>query len=525
MQQPGAVISLRNITKRFPGVIANDNVSLDIRAGEIHVLLGENGAGKSTLIGLLSGMQQPDDGKIIVDGKPTRIRSPRHALSLGIGTVFQHRMLVPVLTVAENLLLGNAWWRRPRRFGIRERFEKVCADFGIKIDLDTETSALSLGEQQQVEIIRAVWRGGRVIILDEPTAMLTQQGIAQLGMIMRRMKESGAAVIFITHHLSEALEFGDRISVLRQGRVAGELECNELRAMSKGLAINRIVGLMFGEMSSEVMSDSPKRATRPKASGQPRLSVGALSVRGPQGRLLVDNISFEVMPGEVFGIAGVDGNGQTHLAQAIAGQISAQGIIALDGVDLVTLGVSKRHRLGIRYLTDDRLGEGVVGSLPVSINLLLKRIGADPFWSLGIKRGRLINRHADTLIQEFDIRTPSGATPIGRLSGGNIQKALLARELDRGAVLVVYNKSSHGLDLRTTAVLHRRIVDDAAAGLGTILISTDLDEVLGLSDRIGVMVRGHMTGIIENGPDARLQVGTLMTGASVTGLLAHAART
>jgi len=525
MQQPGAVISLRNITKRFPGVIANDNVSLDIRAGEIHVLLGENGAGKSTLIGLLSGMQQPDDGKIIVDGKPTRIRSPRHALSLGIGTVFQHRMLVPVLTVAENLLLGNAWWRRPRRLGVRERFEKVCADFGIKIDLDTETSALSLGEQQQVEIIRAVWRGGRVIILDEPTAMLTQQGIAQLGMIMRRMKESGAAVVFITHHLSEALEFGDRISVLRQGRVAGELECNELRAMSKGLAINRIVGLMFGEMSSEVMSDSPKRATKPQAYGQPRLSVGALSVRGPQGRLLVDSISFEVMPGEIFGIAGVDGNGQTHLAQAIAGQISAQGIIALDGVDLVTLGVSKRHRLGIRYLTDDRLGEGVVGSLPVSINLLLKRIGADPFWSLGIKRGKLVKRHADTLIQEFDIRTPSGATPIGRLSGGNIQKTLLARELDSGAVLVVYNKSSHGLDLRTTALLHRRIVDDAAAGLGTILISTDLDEVLELSDRIGVMVRGHMTGVIENGPDARLQVGTLMTGASVTGLVAHAART
>jgi len=470
-----AIISFAKVTKRFPGVVANDEVSLDFRPGEVHALLGENGA-----------------------GNPTLIESPRHALSLGIGTVFQHRMLVPTLSVAENLVLGGPWWKKPGVAEIRSRFAKSCADFGIEIDIDARTGSLSLGEQQQVEIIRALWRGGKVIVLDEPTAMLTPKGIEELGQMMLSMKSQGIAVIFITHHLDEALDFGDRISVLRRGRVAGEMTSGEIRGLPRQQALDRVVHMMFGE--------SPKTAPgEARARYQPniddarerRVEVVKLTVRAPQGHLLVDGVTFDVRPGEIFGIAGVDGNGQTPLAEAIAGQIAAEGGVVLEG----------REVSG-----DDRLGEGTVATMPISPNLLLKEIGRPPYWRGGFVRQREIDGHAERLVREFDVRTPSIRTPIGRLSGGNIQKVLLARELSGAAKLIIYNKPTHGLDLRNIETTRRRIVESAATGLPTILISTDLDEVLELSDRIGVMVRGRMVGIVENGPVARHQVGALMTG-------------
>jgi general nucleoside transport system ATP-binding protein len=512
LSKDDAIISFRKITKRFPGVIANDEVSLDFRPGEVHALLGENGAGKSTLIGMLAGHQQPDAGEIYIEGKQLRIESPRHALQMGIGTVYQHRMLVPTLTVAENLLLGGDWWKKPGVVEIRERFEKSCRDFGIAIDIDARTGDLSLGEQQQVEIIRALWRGGKVIVLDEPTAMLTPKGIEELGQMMMRMRSQGIAVVFITHHLNEAFDFGNRISVLRHGRVAGEMTSEEMHGLPRQQALSRVIQMMFGE--------SPKNSTegnviRPSFQGDvgpsKRFVVAQLGVRTPQGHALVEDISFDVRPGEIFGIAGVDGNGQTPLAEAIAGQIPSEGAVVLDGKEILGT-VATRYRAGIRYATDDRLGEGTVGAMPISLNLLLKEIGRPPFWRRGFVRRKMIDEYAEKLMREFDVRAPSSKTPIGRLSGGNIQKVLLARELSGPAKLIIYNKPTHGLDLRNIEATRQRILDSAAAGLPTILISTDLDEVLALSDRIGVMVRGRMTGIIENGEAARRQVGALMTG-------------
>ena len=498
------IIVLDGVTKRFPGVTANDAVSLAIRAGEVHVLLGENGAGKSTLIDILSGLQQPDGGRILVDGAVTAITSPRHALALGIGTVFQHSMLVPSLTVAENLLLGGPWWQRPRISGLRARASGLGASLGMPIDLDAPTAGLSLGERQQVEILRALLRGSRVLILDEATSMLDPQGTEDLGALMRRLADSGLAIVFITHKLKEAVAFADRISVLKLGRKVGEIAPEQLKSHSAPEIIARIVELMFGKRSG----DPETAVKRRPAHGMPALlQVRDLRIGGLAG------ISFDIGRGEVLGIAGIDGNGQKQLAEALSGQLPADGgSILLDGVELSGLGVGQRRALGLRYLTGDRLGEGIVGAFPVAINFLLKDVGAEPYWKHGIERRAAIDTRAAELIRQFDVRTPSLTTPAGHLSGGNIQKLLLARELADGARLVIFNKPAHGLDLANTLAVRQRIKDLAAQGVGVLLISTDLEELLALSDRVAVMAGGALAGIVENADEARTRVGRLMTG-------------
>jgi simple sugar transport system ATP-binding protein len=513
---PAAIpVAVRGVTKRFPGVLANDDVSFAIHAGEVHVLLGENGAGKSTLIGLLAGMQQPDSGTILIDGKPVRIGSPRHALRLGIGTVFQHNMLVPTLTVAENLLLGGAWWRRPRRRALDARLRETGAAFGIAVDPDAVVGGLSLGEQQQIEIVRALWRGGRVIVLDEPTAMLTPRGIEELGGMMRRLARGGIGVVFITHKLMEALDYGDRVTVLRLGRVVGEMTPDETRGLDRAAATRRIVDMMFGAGEPRAAATVAARETAapsPDAASPPRVDA-LLEVEGL--RLAdVRDVSFSVAAGEILAIAGIDGNGQKPLAEAIAGQRPAAGRVRLGGRDLSRLGVGGRRRAGLRYVTDDRLGEGIAASMPVSLNLLLKQIGEAPFWRRGVIRPAAIAAHARALMRLFDIRAPSVATPIGRLSGGNIQKAVLARELTGGARAVIYSKPTHGLDVRNIAAARARIRDEARAGVATLLISTDLEEVLEIAHRIAVMTRGRLAGIVANGPGAREAVGRLLVGAA-----------
>ncbi|GAB5468720.1 MAG: ABC transporter ATP-binding protein [Rhodospirillales bacterium] len=521
--QAVAALAIDKLTKRFPGVLANDAISLTIRAGEVHVLLGENGAGKSTLIAMLAGMQQPDDGSIQVAGKPVRIGSPRESLSLGIGTVFQHGLLVPSLTVIENLMLGGPWWRRLNRRPALARFEELAALLGIAIDPDSEVGRLSLGQQQQVEIMRALWRGSRVLILDEPTSMLTPRGVEDLGRVMARLKQTGTAIVFITHKLNEAYAFGDRISVLRLGRLVGALPPDQLNAMSEGEVTEAVIRLMFGELEghrrdAQTLLGRGRHGDRQgQASGPPLLRAEELTTLAARGECPLRGISLSLRPGEVLGIAGVDGNGQKHLAEVLAGQRKLErGRITIDGQEVAEKGVATRRQLGLRYITDERLGEGTVGAFSVAINLVMKETGRAPLWSAGLTRWGRIHAQARDQIERHDVRTPSERTPIAKLSGGNIQKVLLARELTEGAArIVIFNKPTYGLDLQNIRLARDRILEGADAGLATLVISTELDELLEVSDRIGVLFQGRLAGIVENEPGAERRIGLLMTGGEL----------
>ena len=521
--------ALRHITKRFPGITALDRVSLEFRSGEIHVLLGENGAGKSTLVSLLAGMQQPDEGEILIGGAPAVIDSPRRSMDLGIGSVFQRVLLVPSLTVIENLMLGGSWLKTLARAAALRRFEELSALLGIRIDPGAPLSGLSLGEQQQVEIMRALWRDEKLLLLDEPTSMLTPQGVADLGRMMRRLRDKGVALILITHKLLEAFAFGDRISVLRLGAVAGDIGPERLSTMSEAERTETVIRMMFGgeagmaaaaERGHEdelaiLLGRKLRRANTVDRSKPSTLAARALSTAPDFAETPLREVSFELWAGEVLGIAGVDGNGQKHLAEALAGQRPVRhGRIELGVTDITRGRVPQRRQRGVRYVTDDRLGEGTVGTFSVATNLVLKEIGVFPYWRRGISNWPLIYRSAREQIERNDIRTPSELTPVGKLSGGNVQKVLLARELDADANVAILNKPTYGLDLHNQRLALDWIVAAAARGVAVIVISTDLDELLEISDRIGVMFQGHLAGIVDNDDGAADKIRRLMTGAA-----------
>ncbi len=410
-------VELIDITKAFPGVIANDHISLAAMPGEVLCLLGENGAGKSTLMSIISGLYQPDSGRIRVAGREVRIDSPRHGRELGVGMVYQHLSLIPTLTVLENLMMGANPGLVLDRAAARARLADLASALGVQVDPDVRAGSLALGQQQHIEIIKALWSGSRVLILDEPTSMLTPQGAAELQGVLRGLKAEGLAIIFITHKLHEAIEIGDRVVVLKLGRVVGELGPADLEASSPHELQERIITMMFGEAhapDADIAELRDPAVTAVRAGhGVRRTIAGTAWECPPQARTGSTGSSTSrstVHGGEVVGVAGIDGNGQGALAEVIAGQRRpSAGDIRLAGASITRTTVSARQRMGLRYVTDDRLGEGVVSGWPLSINLVLKRIGQQPYWVRGTVDRTAIDTTARGLIEEFDIRTPFAA--------------------------------------------------------------------------------------------------------------------
>lgn len=507
---------MRSICKRFGPVLANDNVDLTLWPGEIHAVLGENGAGKTTLMNILSGMYQPDSGQILLDGAPAIIRTPIDALEQGIGTVYQHFTLVPNLSVIENVVLGTRTGFRLDLGASQTRLQTLLNDFDLNATPETEVRHLSLGQRQRIEIIKVLFRGTRVLLLDEPTSVLTPVEVEGLFAILRRLREQNVAVVIITHKLDEALDLSDRITVLRQGRNVGALDPGDLAAADREHSRLRIVEMMFG--GSPVAAASGSTIASAATPGATLLSLRNITAVGDRGAAAVRNLSLDLHRGEVFGIAGVDGNGQKELGEVIAGQRrTSSGDLLIAGRTMTNQGVSALSRAGIGYVTDDRLGEGSVPGKSVAENAVLKTIGLRPFSRKFWLDRKSIDRHAAELIQQFDVRTPSSSTPLTLLSGGNIQKLLLARELAMKPKVLVCNKPTYGLDIRTAQFVLRTLREQANDGNTVLLISSELDELLDVSDRLGVMYNGELVAIFERGDFDVEQIGQLMlTGRRTT---------
>jgi ABC-type uncharacterized transport system ATPase subunit len=515
-EQP--LVELRGITKAFPGVVANDRIDLAVYPGEVHALLGENGAGKSTLISILAGMYRPDAGKITIDGRPREIDSPRTAIGLGIGTVYQHLTLVPTLSVIENLMLGIGGGRLDLAEG-RSRFDELAKVLGVSFSPDATVGRLALGQRQQVEIMKALWRQSRVLVLDEPTSMLTPQDYDELRQYLERLKADGLAVILITHKLHEAIEMGDRVSILRDGRKVGSLEPGEVHGRGEDELRGAIVEMMFGDATPDVETAvevsgaeaAVRRGQTIANGGRPALTVHEVELQGEPQEVGLRGVTLELRAGQVTGIAGVDGNGQRELAEVMAGQRRPdRGSVLLGDDDVTRLGVAERHRRGLRYVTDDRIGEGTVASFDVAMNAVLKRVGEPPFWKRGRVNRREIERYAQGLIEDYDVRPPDVNARIATLSGGNIQKLVLARELSFSPKVVVFNKPTYGLDVRTAEFVRGKITELADSGAAALLISTEIEELIALCDRIAVMSRGVITGVVDNDGGAEERVGELM---------------
>ncbi len=499
--RPVPRLELSDVTKAYGSLVAVDGVSLAVAPGEVHAVLGENGAGKSTLMKILYGVVQADAGRVMWNGEPVTIATPTAARRLGIGMVFQHFSLFPSLTVLENLVVSLPAGRSAA--AIAAAATALAGQHGLAVDLRRTVDTLSVGERQRVEIVRCLLQDPRLIILDEPTSVLTPQAVEELFALLRALAASGCSILYVSHKLHEVRALCDSATILRRGRVVDRVDP---RGETDASLAERMLG--------SVVPPPPRRAGA--AAVRDRLVLRGLDRPADTPHAVaLRAIDLAVRAGEILGIAGIDGNGQKQLAEAIAGQRAASaGSVLVEGKPVDRLDVGARTRAGLRYLTDDRLSEGTVGTFPISLNLLLKRIGAAPYWSGGVERPHEIATHAEELVKRYDVRTPSIETPIGKLSGGNIQKVLLARELADGARVVVFNKPTYGLDVQNIRASRRRIRDIAGQGIAVLLISTELDELIELSDRIAVMARGRLAGIVGNDEGARLRVGELMIGAA-----------
>ncbi len=502
-------LELRGITKRFGSLVANDHIDLVVNPGEIHALLGENGAGKSTLMNVLYGLYTADEGEILLDDQVQHFRGPGDAMAAGIGMVHQHFMLVPVFTVAENVMLGHESTRFAGSLDLgkaRAHVRAVAARFGFQIDPDAIVGDLPVGLQQRVEIIKALSRDAKVLVFDEPTAVLTPQETDELMAIMRKLRDDGTAIVFITHKLREVREVADRITVIRLGRVVGEAEPTASNVELASLMVGRAVELT-------VHKDAPQ--LRPGG-----LVVEGLRVLNSDGQLVVNDVSFAVQPGEVLAIAGVQGNGQTELTEAIIGlQSKVSGSISLDGIELVGRSVKQVIDAGVGFVPEDRTSDGLVGEFSVAENLILNRSEGAPFFRAATLQRGVLREFAEEKITEFDIRTQSAETAAGRLSGGNQQKVVLARELSRTLKLFVASQPTRGIDVGSIEFVHKRIVETRDSGVPVIVVSTELDEVTALADRIAVMYRGTIVGIVP-GNAPRETLGLMMAGEVPTEVIA-----
>jgi general nucleoside transport system ATP-binding protein len=494
-------LELRGITKRFGALVANDHIDLTVEPGEIHCLLGENGAGKSTLMNVLYGLYRADEGEILLDGAPVHFAGPGDAMAAGIGMVHQHFMLIPVFTVAENVMLGHEQTGFGGRLNVgaaREQVREISARFGFDIDPDALVEDLPVGIQQRVEIIKALSRDAKVLVFDEPTAVLTPQETDELMAIMGQLKAAGTAIVFITHKLREVREVADRITVIRLGKVVGEASPTATNTELASLMVGRPVDLTVDK--------------GPEKPGEPALIVKNLSVIDHLGQFVVDHIDFEVRAGEILAVAGVQGNGQTELTEAIMGlQQRVTGDIRLDGTNLQGLSVRKILDAGVGFIPEDRQEDGLISEFTIAENLMLDRSTGEPFVRFGNLQLGYLAEFAEDKIKEFDIRAQGIGTHAGRLSGGNQQKVVIARELSRELRLFVAAQPTRGLDVGSVEFVHTRIVAARDAGIPVIVVSTELDEVTALADRIAVMFRGKIVGIVP-GDTPRDVLGLMMAG-------------
>ena len=501
------VLELRDITKSFPGVLANDHINFTLEQGEIHALLGENGAGKTTLMNILYGLYKPDEGEVLIRGEKAEIHTPNDAIARGIGMVHQHFMLVPVMTVTENVMLGI----EPTRNGVfldetkvARHIRELSEQYGLEVDPDSYVKDLSVGIQQRVEIIKVLYRAADILILDEPTAVLTPQEVEGLFKIVQTLIEKGKSIIFITHKLKEVMAVADRITVLRGGRTVGTVS-------PKAVNPEKLASMMVGREVNLVVRKKPARP------GEVALEAKNLFVRDERKQMTVNGVSFDVHKGEVLGVAGVQGNGQTELVYALTGLRPIEaGEVSLLGKTVHKITPRQVMERGVAHIPEDRQRHGLVLSFPVYDNLVLCNYYLAPFAKGVSLQEQTIVQNGEDLVKQYDIRTPSVFVDVSTLSGGNQQKVIVAREFSRPIELLIASQPTRGLDVGSIEYIHDRIIAKRDEGTGVLLVSSELDEILALSDRIAVMYRGRIMEIIEASKATKEYLGLLMAGITPT---------
>ncbi len=496
------MLEMRGITKRFPGVLANDRVDFDVYPGEIHTLLGENGAGKSTLMKVLYGLYQQDEGEVLIRGEHVDLKEPANAIEHRIGMIHQHFMLVPTLTVAENVALGLAPATKinPDLAAVSARMVQLAEAYGLHVDPHAYVWQLAVGERQRVEIIKALYRDAELLVLDEPTAVLTPQEVDDLFVTLRQMSADGKGLIFISHKLHEVMALSDRITVLRHGRVTGATVPAET---SRGDLANMMVG-----REVRLAPDRPDVEI-----GDVRLSIRDLRVVGDRGTNAVDGLELEVHAGEILGIAGVSGNGQREFAEAVVGlRPAAAGTVEIEGKDIGTDPPAAVRAAGVGYVPEERMRDGAIGDFTVEENFILTNHDSAEMSHRGFLQFDSIKEHCEELVSAYDVKTPSLDTPTHNLSGGNIQKLILARELSANPRVLIAAQPTRGVDIGAAEYIHSRLVEARGSGTAIVVISEDLDEVLALSDRVAVMFEGTIVGTVDPAEATREEIGLMMAG-------------